>query len=93
MSEMSLGDAMKQFLEKSRLKGGMQALQIKDVWEDIMGKTIAKYTDKIEIKNHTLFITSSVAPLKNELLYQKEKIIERVNQALGERVVREVVVR
>jgi predicted nucleic acid-binding Zn ribbon protein len=93
MSEMSLGDAMKQFLEKSRLKGGMQALQIKDVWENIMGKTIAKYTDKIEIKNHTLFITSSVAPLKNELLYQKEKIIKRVNQALGERVVREVVVR
>jgi len=93
MSEMSLGDAMKQFLEKSRLKGGMQALQIKDVWEDIMGKTIAKYTDKIEIINHTLFITSSVAPLKNELLYQKEKIIERVNQALGERVVREIVIR
>jgi hypothetical protein len=93
MSEMSLGDAMKQFLEKSRLKGGMQALQINDVWEEIMGKTIAKYTDKIEIKNHTLFITSSVAPLKNELLYQKEKIIERVNQALGERVVKEVVVR
>lgn len=93
MSEMSLGDAMKQFLEKSRLKGGMQALQIKDVWEDIMGKTIAKYTDKIEIMNHTLFITSSVAPLKNELLYQKEKIIERVNEALGERVIREVIVR
>ena len=93
MSEMMLGDAMRDFLKKSKLKSGIQALQIEDAWEKIMGKTIAKYTDRIEIVNQTLFITSSVAPLKNELLYQKEKIIERVNQALGEKVIREVVVR
>lgn len=93
MSEISLADALKQFLAKSKLKGGIQALQIQDAWEKIMGKTIAKYTDKIEIINATLFITSSVAPLKNELLYQKEKIIERVNEALGEKVIKEVVIK
>ena len=40
----------------------------------------------------TLYISSSVAPLKQELLYQKEKIIQRVNEALGERVIKEVVI-
>jgi hypothetical protein len=34
-----------------------------------------------------------VAPLKNELLYQKEKIIERVNEALGDKVIKDVVVK
>ena len=58
-----------------------------------MGKTIAKYTDKIEIVGSTLFISSTVAPLKNELLYQKPKIIERVNEALGEKVITEVVIK
>lgn len=86
-------DAIQQFLKQSRLKGSIQALQIEEVWEQIMGKTIAKYTDKIQIINHTLFISSTVAPLKNELLYQKEKIIERVNEALGEKVVNEVVIK
>ena len=86
-------DAMKEFLKKSRLKNGIQALKIEDVWEQIMGKTIAKYTDKIQIINHTLFITSHVAPLKNELLFQKEKIIERVNDALGEKIVKDVVIK
>jgi len=70
----------------------MQALQIEDVWEQIMGKTIARYTDKIKIHGNTLYISSSVAPLKQELLYQKEKIIQRVNEALGERVIKEVVI-
>ena len=75
MGEISLQDAIKQFLNQSRLKQGMQSLRIEDVWEEVMGKTIAKYTDKIQVINHTLYITSTVAPLKNELLYQKEKII------------------
>ena len=58
-----------------------------------MGKTSARYTDKIKIVNSTLFITTNVAPLKNELLYQKEKIKERVNEALHEKVIKEVVIR
>ena len=86
-------DAIQQFLKQSRLKGGIQALQIEDIWENIMGKTIAKYTDKIQIINHTLFISTQVGPLKNELLYQKDKIMERVNEALGEKVIKEVVIK
>jgi hypothetical protein len=93
MSEISIGDALKAFLRKSRLKTGIQALQIEEVWEKLMGKTIAKYTDKIQIINNTLFITTSVGPLKNELVYQKQQIIERVNEALGEKVVKEVVIK
>lgn len=88
-----MGDALKLFLQKSRLKGNMQAMQITDIWEQLMGKTIARYTDKIQIINHTLFIDTSVAPLKNELLFQKEKIIQRVNEALGERLITEIVIR
>jgi predicted nucleic acid-binding Zn ribbon protein len=93
MGEISLQDAIKQFLQKSRLKNGIQALRIEDVWEQVMGKTVSRYTDKIQIINSTLFITTQVAPLKNELLYQKEKIIECVNEALGEKTIKEVVIR
>ncbi|MEO6949248.1 MAG: DUF721 domain-containing protein [Ginsengibacter sp.] len=91
--EISIGDALKEFLKKSRLKSGVQALQIQDVWGEIMGKTIANYTENIQIVKGTLYITTSVAPLKNELIYQKKKIIERVNEALGENVIHEVVVK
>jgi hypothetical protein len=92
MAQMSIGEAIKEFLKKSRLKTGIQALQIEEIWEKMMGKTIAKYTDKIQIVNHTLFIRTNVGPLKQELTYQKEKIIERVNEALGEKLIKEVVI-
>jgi hypothetical protein len=93
MGQYSLAEAVQQFLNQSKLKGSMQAFQIEDAWEKIMGKTIARYTDKIQINGNTLYISTSVAPLKQELLYQKEKIIERVNEALGEKVVKEVVIK
>jgi hypothetical protein len=93
MSEISIGDALKKFLEHSPLKGSIRALQIEDAWEEIMGKTVARYTDKIQIHGHTLYINTSVAPLRQELVYQKEKIMQRVNEAMGDSMIREVVIK
>ena len=89
---ISLGAALKQFLEKSRMKNDIQSMQIEDHWEKIMGNTISKYTDKIEIRNGTLFIYTKVAPLKNELVFQRDLIIQRINESMGEKTVNEVVV-
>ena len=89
---ISLGDAVKKFLESSRIKNQIQSLSIDDHWEKIMGKTIANYTDKIEIRNKTLFIYTTVAPLKNELVFQKDLIIQRVNEQIGPDAITEVVV-
>jgi len=93
MGEYSIGDAIQKFLEQSRIKGSIQALQIEDLWEEIMGKTIAKYTDSIKIINDTLFITTHVGPLKQELIFQREKIKLRVNEALGKNVIKEIIIK
>lgn len=89
---ISLGDALKRFLEKSRIKDNIQSLQIEDHWTKVMGETIANMTNKVEIRNGTLFIQSSVAPLKNELVFQKELILQRINESIGEPLVRDVVI-
>jgi hypothetical protein len=92
MGEFSVSEAIQQFLNQSRIKGDIQAMQIEDAWEKIMGKTIAKYTDKLQIFGEKLVITTHVAPLKQELIYQKEKIIQRVNEAFGKKLITEVIV-
>lgn len=93
MGQYKIGDAIRQFLNQSRIKGDIQAMQVEEVWEKVMGKTIARYTDNLKVINKTLFITTNVAPLKQELLYQKEKIIQRINEALGDKVIEEVVIK
>ena len=93
MSEYNMGDALRGFINKSNLKNGIRAVQIEKIWEELMGVTISKYTEKIEIIQHTLFIHTAVGPLKNELAYQKAQIVERVNEALGEKIINQVVIK
>ena len=93
MGQYSMADAIQQFLNQSRIKSSIQALQIEDIWEDIMGKTIARYTEEIKIINNTLFITTHVAPLKQELYFQRLKIMQRVNEVLGSQVIKELVIK
>jgi predicted nucleic acid-binding Zn ribbon protein len=92
MGQYSVGEVLKQYLAQSRIRGDIHALQIDQVWENVMGKTIARYTENLKVINKTLFITTNVAPLKQELNFQKEKIKLRVNEALGEKVIENIVI-
>jgi hypothetical protein len=92
MSQKSIGEVLQQLMKQSRLSNGLLTAKIEDIWLDTMGKTIAGYTDSIRLQGNTLFITTSVAPLKQELRYQKTLIIQRMNEALGNSIIHELVI-
>jgi hypothetical protein len=93
MSEVSLQEAFQKIMQNSRLKNKFQALQIKDLWAELMGKTIAGYTDDIQIIDKKLIITTHIAPLKQELIFQREKIKNRLNEMMNEYTIHEVVIK
>jgi len=88
-----MGDALKEFMDKSRMKPRLTEVRIQENWEKMMGKTISRYTENIQLIDGKLMITTTVAPLKQELNYSKDKIIKLVNEMLGEKLVREVIIR
>lgn len=75
------------------MKPRLMEVRIQDNWEQLMGKTIARYTQSIQLIDHKLIVTTTVAPLKQELTYSKDKIIKLVNEMLGESIVKEVMIR
>jgi predicted nucleic acid-binding Zn ribbon protein len=89
----SMQDALREFMSKSRLKPRLTEVRIQENWEQLMGKTISRYTESIQLVDGRLHITTTVAPLKQELSYSKDRIIKLVNEMLGETVVREVIIR
>lgn len=86
-------DALKDFMSKSRLKPRLTEVRIQENWEQLMGRTISRYTENLQLIDGKLHIVTTVAPLKQELSYSKDRIIKLVNEMLGEPVVREVIVR
>ncbi len=90
---MSLGDAMREYLRRSPFRNKMNEVRIQNLWEKEMGQTISKYTRSIRLVNRQLIISTDVAPLKQELAYSKETILQRMNAALGEKLIDKVIIK
>ncbi len=90
---MSIGDALKDFVSKNKLQTGLDKVNVRDVWNQQMGPAIEKYTTAIKLEGSTLFVQLSSSVLREELGYGKEKIIRNINEALGKDLVRKLVLR
>ena len=56
-----------------------------------MGKAVTKQTQKIYLKNKILFVQFESAILKQELRYTKETIITKLNQAIGNEAIEDLI--
>jgi hypothetical protein len=92
MAQYNIGEAIKMMLNNSNWKNRYLQSRIKADWEDIMGKTVAKYTQEVKFVDGTLVIKTNVGPLKNELNMSRDMIKQRFNEHLKETVIREVIV-
>lgn len=63
------------------------------LWPQMMGPTIAEYTQQIYLKNGTLYISLTSAVLRNELLMCREMLIKRLNKEIGSPLVKEIIFR
>lgn len=92
-NEVNFHDAVKELLETYKLTPQLHEVKIKALWEHEMGKTINQYTTQLSLNKNILTITINSAPLRNELNFSKDKIINRLNEHLGEDVIKEVIIR
>lgn len=92
-NQTTLKDAIDRLLEAYKLKSKMQELDIVSSWEQIMGRTIAKRTKDLYIKDKVLVVKLDSSVLREELQMGKSKIIELINQHAGEEVVNEIILK
>jgi predicted nucleic acid-binding Zn ribbon protein len=93
MASMSIGDALSSFLKSAQWTNKIHEIRIQREWSKIMGETIGKYTRDVKLKDGVLIISTDVAPLKQELQFGKEQIINNINEYFSEKVVKEVVIK
>lgn len=61
-----------------------------DAWPEVMGETIASYTGDLYIRNQTLFVHLSSPALRMELSMQRQDIVRRLNENVGNQVIADV---
>lgn len=81
------------FIDKNSLSGGLNNVKIQDLWKKTMGSNINSYTTELNLKNKTLYVNLSSSVLRQELSYGKQKIIDLLNNEIGETIINKIVLR
>ncbi|AXT53488.1 DUF721 domain-containing protein [Aquimarina sp. BL5] len=89
----SINNVLKDFVSENKLQKGLDKVEVRDVWEQIMGPAINKYTRNIKLDRETLYIELTSSVLREELSYGKEKIITNLNESLGRELIKKLVLR
>lgn len=92
-NEKPLKEVIDSMLDAYKLKSGLNEARIINEWENAVGSLISQKTDKIYVRRGKLYVYLSSSVIKNELVYAREQIIDRLNTAIGEKVITEMIVK
>jgi predicted nucleic acid-binding Zn ribbon protein len=89
----SLGSAIRDYLKEEKFDGKLAEIEAVNSWELIIGKQIARATTSIYIKDGILYVHLKSSIVRNELLMMRNDIIQAINQHIGSRVVKSIVLK
>ncbi|HBS53200.1 MAG TPA: DUF721 domain-containing protein [Flavobacterium sp.] len=92
-NQSTVGDVLKQIIQVNKLQPGMDQIDVKEAWQNLMGNGVNSYTKNLALRGSTLYVELSSSVLREELSHGKSKIIAMINEELQREVIKEVVLR
>lgn len=87
----NIGQIIDDVLRKEHLDVALDEHRASALWPQIVGDGINRYTIRRYVKDGVMTVHLSSASLKAELMLNRDAIIQRINQALGRDIIREIV--
>lgn len=89
-NEILLGDAISAFLKENNLESRLNETRLVGAWEQVTGKLIARHTLQMNVRDKILYVKVDSAALREELSFQKSKLIAKLNKAAGTEVIEDI---
>ncbi len=90
---LNISVILEELLKKQGLDGKLREHRLLNSWEGLLGKTVAKRTKNLYIKDRTLFVTLSSSVARNELMMIKDELIKKLNEQAGAVLIDNIVLR
>ncbi len=89
-NEILLKDAISLFLKENNLESKLNETRVIIAWEEVAGKLISRHTNHMYVKDRILFVKVDSAALREELSYQRSKLVQKLNKATGLEVIDDI---
>ena len=86
----TLDSVLAEWIRENGLEKPLLEHRVVEQWGEILGKTIARYSRDIEIKDGMLRVRITNAALRQELFEQRFRLIQKLNDAVGGDVVKDI---
>lgn len=90
MNQALLGDVIDKLMKAYRLDGKLKEIEVLGKWEEMMGKAVSLRTRNIYIRHKILYLELDSSVMRDELLYGKTVIIQRVNETAGFEIITDI---
>ena len=87
----SIGELIRKVSQRQKWDNKLSEAKLVSSWEEIMGKTIARHTTSSWMQRGKLYLKFDNAALRQELLFSKDQVVKRINEALEKDLVKELV--
>ena len=92
-NQQSIGTVIRKLLKNQKLEGRLKELDVLKLSEELLGKNLMKYINDLSVKNGTLIIKVKSAVVRNELSYQKSEIIKKINEQVGNEILKKIILK
>lgn len=91
--EKTIGELISEFYKERKGSDYMEELKLVDSWKNVVGDFIAFHTLDLNFKNGILYVRVDADSLRNELVYHKTTLIERLNGCISKQLLKDIVFR
>ena len=92
-NQQSIRSVIKRVLKNQKLEGRLQELDVLNNCEEVLGKNLMKYISNLSFREGILVIKMKSAVVRNELSYQKNEILKKINQKTAKEIVKEIILK
>lgn len=90
---IKLSEAISDYIREMNIGDKLNEASVLNSWEEIVGKAISSRTSKIYIKDHVLYVHLRSSVVRNELLMLRQALKERINDKMGDEVIKDIILR
>jgi len=88
-----LKDVIDELIRKEGLEEGLLRSRLYDLWDDMLGVTVAKNTRNKYLKDRKLIVELDSSVVRNQLFMMRQEIVTQLNKQLGKALIDELVLK
>ncbi len=85
-----LSDILNKFLRDEGIETPLLQRRVINSWDEVVGKTVVRYTGEKYIKGQTLYVKIINPALRQDLTMMRSQIVKRLNKKVGSFVISDI---